>query len=77
MLICPYCGSEFTVSSEETDGYKSDDPINKDWFYYEWQYDKLLNYNNDCREVVSSFVRVYSWLSFDKRRPLSSRNPRR
>ena len=57
MLICPYCGSEFTVSSEETDGYESGELINKDWFYYEWQYDKLLNYNNDCREVASSFVR--------------------
>ena len=55
-LVCSYCGSEFSLD-DETKKEIGDNPINKDWFIYEWNYDKLIN-NSKCNTHVASFVRA-------------------
>jgi len=54
-LICSYCGSEFPldeVTKQEIGGQ----PVNNDWFIYDWNYEKLME-NPACKTVVSSFIR--------------------
>ena len=55
-LICAYCGSEFTLD-ETTQQEVGDQPIYKDWFIYEWDYQKL-NENPKYNVPVQSFVRT-------------------
>ena len=55
-MVCKYCGSEFTVD-ETTRQEIEDQPISKDWFIYEWDYQKLMD-NPKCKISVSSFMRA-------------------
>lgn len=55
-LICPFCGSEFSLD-ETTKQEVGDNPIHKDWFIYEWDYDKLAG-NSKYSEGVQAFVRA-------------------
>lgn len=54
-LICAYCGSEFPLD-EATKQEIGDQPINMDWFIYDWNYEKIMA-NPACNTVVSSFIR--------------------
>ena len=54
-LICSYCGSEFPLD-ETTKQEIGDQPVNNDWFIYDWNYEKLME-NPACKAVVTSFVR--------------------
>ncbi len=54
-MICPYCGSEFSIDNEP-DTSKESSLINKDWFIYEWDYDKLIS-NPKCAKSIASFIR--------------------
>ena len=54
-LICSYCGSEFPLD-ETTKQEIGDQPVNNDWFIYDWNYEKLM-VNPACKAVVTSFVR--------------------
>ena len=53
-MICPYCGSEFSIG-DETDNSENTSLINKDWFKYEWDYDNLIN-NPKCAKSISTFI---------------------
>ena len=55
-MICPYCGSEFTLD-DTTKEEIGDNPIHNDWFIYEWDYQKLTE-NPKCSEPVTAFVRA-------------------
>ena len=55
-MICPYCGSEFTLD-DTTKEEIGDNPIHKDWFIYEWDYQKLTE-NPKYNVPVNSFVRT-------------------
>ena len=55
-LICAYCGSEFTLD-DTTKQEIGDNPIYKDWFIYEWEYQKLID-NPKYNVSVSAFVRT-------------------
>ena len=54
-LICAYCGSEFPLD-ETTKQEIGDQPVNKDWFIYDWNYEKVMA-NPDCNTVITAFVR--------------------
>ena len=55
-LTCPFCGSEFTVDNETsstiTEGFAE-----KDWFIYEWDYQKIKDIPQ-LYTSVSSFLRA-------------------
>ena len=36
-LVCSYCGSEFPLD-EATRNEIGDQPVNMDWFIYDWEY---------------------------------------
>ncbi len=55
-LVCPFCGSEFTLD-ETTKKEVGDNPIFKDWFIYEWDYQKLTE-NPKYNVGVLAFVRA-------------------
>ncbi len=55
-LVCSYCGSEFTLD-DTTKQEVGDSPIHKDWFVYEWEYQKLIE-NPKYSESVTAFVRT-------------------
>ncbi len=55
-LICSYCGSEFTLD-DTTKQEVGDNPIHKDWFVYDWEYQKLIE-NPKYSECVTAFVRT-------------------
>ena len=55
-LECPFCGSEFKLD-ETTEKEIGDNPIHKDWFIYEWDYNKLIE-EPKCNTVVQSFIRT-------------------
>ena len=55
-LVCPYCGSEFKLD-ETTKQEIGDNPVNKDWFIYEWDFDKL-NATPKCSDAVQAFIRT-------------------
>lgn len=55
-LICAYCGSEFTLD-DTTKQEIGDNPIYKDWFIYEWEYQKLIE-NSKYNVNVSAFIRT-------------------
>ena len=55
-MICPYCGSEFTLD-DTTKEEIGDNPIHKDWFIYEWDYQKLTE-NPKYNVPVNAFVRT-------------------
>ncbi len=55
-LICSYCGSEFTLD-DTTKEEVGDNPIDKDWFIYEWDYQTLTG-NPKYNTGVQAFVRT-------------------
>ena len=55
-LVCPFCGGEFKLD-ETTRQEVGDNPINKDWFIYEWDYNKLKE-TPKCSDAVQAFVRT-------------------
>ena len=55
-LVCPYCGSEFKLD-ETTKQEVGDNPIRKDWFVYEWDYQKLIG-NPKYNVGVNAFIRT-------------------
>lgn len=55
-LVCSYCGSEFSLD-ETTKQEVGDNPIHKDWFIYDWEYQKLID-NPKYSEGVNAFVRT-------------------
>lgn len=55
-LVCSYCGSEFSLD-ETTKQEVGDNPIHKDWFVYDWEYQKLID-NPKYSEGVTAFVRT-------------------
>ena len=55
-MICPYCGSEFTLD-DTTKEEIGNNPIHKDWFIYEWDYQKLTE-NPKYSVPVTAFVRT-------------------
>lgn len=55
-LVCSYCGSEFSLD-ETTKQEVCDNPIHKDWFIYDWEYQKLID-NPKYSEGVNAFVRT-------------------
>ncbi|MCR5060239.1 MAG: hypothetical protein K6A80_04290 [Saccharofermentans sp.] len=55
-MVCPFCGSEFAMDSTAKDIIESE-PINKDWFIYEWDYKKLTDISN-FTTTLNSFVRT-------------------
>ena len=56
VMVCPYCGSEFTMH-ESVKKAMENAPVNKDWFVYEWDY-KALTGNAKMNPTVTSFVRT-------------------
>lgn len=54
-LVCSFCGSEFALD-EQTQKDIGDHPVSKDWFIYEWDYEKLST-SPKTNVVISSFVR--------------------
>lgn len=54
-LICAFCGSEFPLD-EDTRNEIGDQPVNKDWFVYDWDYGKVMA-NPACKTVISTFIR--------------------
>ncbi len=56
VMVCPYCGSEFTMH-ESVKKAMENAPVNKDWFVYEWDY-KMLTGNAKMNPTVTSFVRT-------------------
>ena len=55
-MTCPFCGSEFTVD-ESTKATIADGFAEKDWFIYEWDYNKIKA-NSQLYTCVSSFIRA-------------------
>ena len=55
-LVCPFCGGEFSLD-ETTRQEVGDNPVNKDWFIYEWDYSKL-NETQKCSDAVQAFIRT-------------------
>ena len=55
-LVCPYCGSEFKLD-ETTKQEVGDNPIRKDWFVYDWDYQKLIG-NPKYNVGVNAFIRT-------------------
>ena len=55
-MTCPFCGSEFTVD-EKTKAANSEGFAEKDWFIYEWDYNKIKA-NSQLYICVSSFLRA-------------------
>lgn len=55
-MTCPFCGSEFTVD-EKTKAANSEGFAEKDWFIYEWDYNKIKA-NSQLYTCVSSFIRA-------------------
>ena len=55
-LVCPYCGSEFEMDTKTKEAL-DDEPINKDWFLYEWNY-KAMKDDSKYKATVSAFVRA-------------------
>ena len=55
-LVCSYCGSEFPLD-EITRSEIGDQPVNPDWFIYDWDIESIRN-NKACDEVVKSFIRT-------------------
>ena len=55
-MICAFCGSEFTLDDTTKDEI-GDNPIHKDWFIYEWDYQKLTE-NSKWNVPVNAFVRT-------------------
>ena len=55
-MTCPFCGSEFTVD-EATKAANSEGFAEKDWFIYEWDYNKIKA-NSQLYTCVSSFIRA-------------------
>lgn len=53
-MVCPFCGSEFAMD-DKTKEALGKEPINKDWFIYEWDYDKLKG-NSNFAATINSFV---------------------
>lgn len=56
-MVCPYCGSEFALEPEEKDTFDSDNLINKDWFYYDWDYEKIMSKHKELNTTVTAFIR--------------------
>ena len=55
-LVCSYCGSEFPLD-ETTRNEISGQPVNMDWFIYDWDFESLMA-NDACKTVVQSFIRT-------------------
>ena len=55
-MVCPFCGSEFAMDSKAKELMDSE-PINKDWFIYDWDYKKLMD-NPNFAPTVNAFVRT-------------------
>ncbi len=55
-LVCSYCGSEFPLD-ETTKSEISGQPVNMDWFIYDWDFESLMA-NDACKTVVQSFIRT-------------------
>ncbi len=55
-MTCPFCGSEFTVD-EKTKAANTEGFAEKDWFIYEWDYNKIKA-NSQLYTCVSSFIRA-------------------
>ncbi|MBR2524625.1 MAG: hypothetical protein IKE53_09360 [Clostridiales bacterium] len=55
-MICPYCGSEFAMDDATKEAIGKE-PVNKDWFIYEWDYGKLSE-DPVTKTAVSAFVRT-------------------
>ncbi|PWJ69761.1 hypothetical protein B0O40_2134 [Ruminococcaceae bacterium R-25] len=55
-LVCSYCGSEFPLD-EITKSEISGQPVNMDWFIYDWDFESLMA-NDACKTVVQSFIRT-------------------
>ena len=55
-LVCSYCGSEFPLD-ETTKSEISGQPVNMDWFIYDWDFESLMG-NESCKTVISSFIRT-------------------
>ena len=55
-LVCKFCGSEFTLD-DTTKQEVGDNPIFKDWFIYEWDYQKLIG-NPKYNAGPQAFIRA-------------------
>ena len=55
-LVCSYCGSEFPLD-EATRNEISDQPVNMDWFIYDWDL-KSLQENDSCKTMIQAFIRT-------------------
>ena len=55
-LVCSYCGCEFELD-EKTKKELKKQPINMDWFIYDWDY-KKIKANDVCKTVVEAFIRT-------------------
>ena len=56
MMTCPFCGSEFTVD-EETRSAISEGFAEKDWFIYDWDFQKTKA-NRELDQSVTAFLRA-------------------
>ncbi len=54
-LVCSYCGSEFPLD-EATKNEIGDQPVNMDWFIYDWDFENIKA-NDSCKTVAQSFIR--------------------
>ena len=55
-LVCSYCGSEFPLD-ETTKSEIGGQPVNMDWFYYDWDMESIKE-NDSCYKVILSFIRT-------------------
>ena len=55
-LVCSYCGCEFALD-EATKTEISGQPVNMDWFIYEWDYESIKELSA-CNTVVQAFIRT-------------------
>ena len=55
-LVCSYCGSEFPLD-EATRNEIGDQPVNMDWFIYDWDL-KSLQENDSCKTMIQAFIRT-------------------
>ena len=55
-LVCSYCGSEFPLD-ETTKSEISGQPVNMDWFIYDWDFERIKE-NDACKTVAQSFIRT-------------------
>lgn len=55
-LVCSYCGSEFSID-EDTKKEMQNQPVNMDWFIYDWDFKKIMD-TDVCKTVVQTFIRT-------------------